>query len=255
VISVKNAEFDDTIKTTHGISFPFNLRFMPPFDEIDLRTHAAAALNQREHRHDGARVVDSLAEGLRALRSLLCLRLREDVERNFGLDSMNLPASAVETERRLEREVDVYQAAVAALHARERGYLRGDIAWSAEWLVRLRRGDYAHTPECRGRIVEYLALSRQEQRLLFTNALIKILPETSRAPLVLFRLFPVSVRAGTSTAFGDAAAAEDLRTQQKAILPAIEDCPQCRAAVLDNGQVCPTCSNPLWTYDYLTTAD
>lgn len=224
-------------------------------NDVELRTRAAVALNEREQRQDGARVVDSLADGLHALRGLLCLRLREDVERNFGLDSMNVPASAIETERRLEREIDIYQAAVASLHAADRGYLRTDLNWCAEWLMRLRRGEQVHSPELRDRLATYLSRTRQEQRLLFTDALVKILPEASHAPLVLFRLFPASIRATTSTAFGDAAAAHDVRTQQRAILPAIDDCHDCQGAVLPNGQVCPGCSNPLWKYEYLTTAD
>jgi hypothetical protein len=227
---------------------------MSSFDEIELRTQAATAFNEREHRSDGAVIVDRLADGLRILRGLLCLRLRADVERNFGLDSMQLPASALETERRMEREIDVYQAAVAAIHACDHDYVRGDAAWCAEWVLRLRRGDFNRSPECRERLARYLSLSRQEQRLLFSDVLVKILPEATRAPLVLFRLFPASIRAATSIAFGDEQGASEVRTQQRAILPSIEDCPNCRAAVLASGEVCPTCSNPLWTYDYLTTS-
>jgi hypothetical protein len=227
---------------------------MASVDEMQLRTQATQAFNERERRHDGAAVVDRLAVGLRTLRGLLCLRLREDVERNFGLDSMQLPASALETERRMEREIEVYQAAVAAVHASDNAYLQADSVWCAEWLLRMQRGDFSRSPECRDRLAKYLSLSRQEQRLLFSDVLMKILPEASRAPLVLFRLFPSSLRAVTSTAFGDERTAGEVRLQQRAILPAIEDCPQCRAAVLSSGEVCPTCSNPLWTYDYLTTA-
>jgi hypothetical protein len=227
---------------------------MAPLDDTELRTQAANAFNEREHRHDGATVVDSLAGGLRAVRGLLCIRLREDVERNFGLDSMLLPASAMETERRMEREIEVYQAAVAAIHVCDHAYLRADAAWTADWLLRMQRGDFSRSPECRDRLARYLSLTRQEQRLLFSDVLVKIVPEAARAPLVLFRLFPSSVRAATSIAFGDDRTAGEIRTQQRAILPSIEDCPQCRGAVLDNGKICPTCSNPLWTYDYLTTS-
>jgi hypothetical protein len=118
----------------------------------------------------------------------------------------------------------------------------------------MQRGDFTRSPECRERLARYLTLTRQEQRLLFSDVLVKILPEAARAPLVLFRLFPASIRAATSTAFADERTAGEVRTQQRAILPSIEDCPQCRATVLKNGEVCPTCSNPLWTYNYLTTA-
>jgi hypothetical protein len=225
---------------------------MASFDQIELRTQAATAFNEREQRTDGAPIVDRLDDGLRILRDLLCLRLREDVERNFGLDSMLLPTSALETERRMEREIDVYQAAVAAVHATRHGYVGADAAWCAGWLLRMRRGDFSRSPECRERLSRYLALSRQEQRLLFSDVLVKLVPQAARAPLVLFRLFPSSIRVTTSTAFGDEAAATESRTHQRAILPSIEDCPQCRGAVLAGGEVCPQCNNPLWTYDYLT---
>lgn len=259
-----NGADSSKIKTDGERVFPYPPRIscsltenqrMAPFDDLDLRTQAAVELNEQVGRMDGARVVDSLAEGLRSLRGLLCLRLREDVEQNFGLDSLNLPSSAMEAERRLEREIDWYQAAVAALHACERGYVQADPAWCAAWVARMGRPDFHHSPEGRERLAQYLDLSRQEQRLHFANLLLKVTPEAGRAPLVLFRLYPAAIRAVTSTAFGDEQGAADVRTQQRAILPSIDDCHQCHAAVLDNGEVCPTCSNPLWTYNYLTTAD
>ncbi len=227
---------------------------MTPHDNVDHRTQAAIEFNQREPGRDGARVVNSLATGLNTMRRLLCVRLREDVEQNFGLDSLNLPLSAVETERRLEREIDTYQAAVAALHARHHGYLQSEPDWCGRWFARLQRADFGADIVDQERLSHYLGLTRQEQRLAFTNVLVKILPAGGRAPLVLFRLFPASVRVVTSQAFGDAETAAEVRTQQRAILPAIEDCPECHAALLDNGRVCAKCSNPLWSYDYLTTS-
>jgi hypothetical protein len=228
---------------------------MASSDSMNLRTQAAIELNQREPGRDGARVVDSLAQGLHTLRNLLCLRLREDVEHNFGLDSMSLPISPMEIERRLESEIDLFQAAVVALHARDHGYLHAEPPWCVEWVLRVLGSDLsARGDEC-DRAFQYLGMSRQEARLTFTNVLVKTLPEGGRAPLVLFRLFPGSVRIATSTAFADPRTAAELRLQQQGILPSIEDCPQCYAAVLDNGHTCPRCSNPLWSYDYLTTAD
>jgi hypothetical protein len=211
--------------------------------------------NQRTRRSDGAAAAAGWSQGLTILRELMRTRLREDVEENFGLDSLQLPTSPVESERRLDREIALFQAAVASLHARDRKYVAADALWLAEWLIRIQEHEALDAPEGGERLSQYLGLSRQEQRSLFTNAITKILPAASRAPLVLFRLFPVGVRVVTATALGDERGAEELRGQQRAILPAIDDCPQCHAAVLPAGQVCPACSNPLWGYRYLTAAD
>ncbi len=228
---------------------------MAPLDDLDLHIQAAQEWNERNGGADGARIANSLAKGLSTLRDLLCLRLREDVEQKFGLDSTNLPLSALEAEQQLEREIDLYQAAVAGLHACDRGYVSADPAWCATWIARLRRPNFQQEPGGEERLSQYLGMSRQEQRLYFADLLLKVTPQAKRAPLVLFRLFPAAIRVVTSKAFGDDQGAADVRTQQRAILPAIDDCAQCHAAVLDNGEVCPTCSNPLWNYDYLTTAD
>ncbi|MBW3600247.1 MAG: hypothetical protein KY475_23630 [Planctomycetes bacterium] len=216
---------------------------------------AAEEFNQWAKRADGAQVTAAWLEGLSALRGLMCVRLREDVEENFGLDSLQLPTSPLETERRLELEIAIYQAAVSALFARERKQLTGDAAWLAEWLARLQDPTALSEPAGRDRLSHYLRVTRQEQRHLFSGAIGRIMPAANRAPLVLFRLFPAAVRIITATALGDARGAEELRTQQRNILPAIEDCAQCHAAVLPNGHVCTLCSNPLWGYRFLTAAD
>ncbi|MCC6124903.1 MAG: hypothetical protein IT426_08075 [Pirellulales bacterium] len=82
-----------------------------------------------------------------------------------------------------------------------------------------------------------------------------ILHEAASAPLVVFRLFPLAVQIVTARAFGDRKTADELRSRQADILPSINDCRHCRGRVLDVGEPCPKCGNPLWTYEWLIAAD
>ena len=72
---------------------------------------------------------------------------------------------------------------------------------------------------------------------------------------MLFRLLPLAVEIVTALGFGDSPEAEDVRHRQIDILPAIADCEQCRGKLLENGQQCPECGNPLWLFDRLTVID
>ena len=103
-------------------------------------------------------------------------------------------------------------------------------------------------------LVEYAGQSPDQRRLTLSNVLVTILPNARRAPLVLFRLFPMAVQIATVIAFGDNASAARMRANQRDCLPAIEDCGQCRGRVLDNGEQCAVCGNPLWTTKWLMTS-
>ena len=59
----------------------------------------------------------------------------------------------------------------------------------------------------------------------------------------------------TALAFGDHARARDARKRQTADLPAIRYCSQCRGDVLENGEQCRGCGNPLWKFEWLTATD
>ena len=105
------------------------------------------------------------------------------------------------------------------------------------------------------RLNDYLAMEPDVRRLEFSRVLQKLMPETAKAPLILFRLFPLAVRIVATVAFGDHFAASELRNQQTRWQPAVADCLECHGRVLDNGDRCPTCANPLWEYVWLTAAD
>jgi hypothetical protein len=222
-------------------------------DSIIARgSEAARQFDEHERRSDGARLAGSLAHGLSLLRDLMFTRLHDDVERNFGQDSMLMPLSLKDTESLTKLEIELFQIAVAAAEARTRGYVR-DAAWFSQWLARMRLGD-AGTADAIGQVSKYLGHDAEKRRLAFSSALVKVLPEANKAPLVLYRLFPYSVCIVTATAFGDSLAAAESRNRQVALLPYIAECHECHGRPLDNGERCPVCGNPLWAYSWLTEA-
>lgn len=222
-----------------------------------MKTHSEAVeeFQRHENRGDGARVVGSLAGGLTVLRDLLYTRTHDDVETNVGRDSMFLPVSDEKTERSAKAQIEIYQIAESTATVRQRAYVRTHDDWYPQWLMRLRLGRTPPGETITERIARYLAESSDDRRLAFGNALADVLPESNRAPLVLFRLVPLGVWLATAQAFGDHGGAAEARNGQLAYLPVIGDCQQCHGAVLENGEQCPGCGNPLWKFEWLTTAD
>ena len=74
-------------------------------------------------------ITHSLVYGLNSLRNLLFQRIHEDVEANFGHDSMLLPISVEASEHVAKCEIESYQIAVTAVAVQERGYVHGDAKW------------------------------------------------------------------------------------------------------------------------------
>ena len=91
----------------------------------------------------------------------------------------------------------------------------------------------------------------EQRRLKFLSVLQHSMPETTKAPLVLFRLYPRSLRIATAVAFGDFVRAKKLRSEQMSFLPAITDCHECHGRVFENDEICRCCGNPLWNYAWL----
>ena len=224
-------------------------------DEFSQKhSQAVDEFNEHERRSDGIRVASSLAAGLSVLRDALFCRMHEDVERVLGRDSMLMPVSELKAQRLTKIEIEVYQIAESGAAAREFGYT-GATEWYVEWLSRLRLTADQETPAARKRLSEYLALPAEKRVARFEGALAKVLPESTQAPLVLFRLFPLCVRIATALAFADHGRVPGLRHAQAALLPAIVDCRACHGKVLENGESCPGCGNPLWKFSWLTAAD
>lgn len=215
------------------------------------RAEAVAELEQRTGRSDGARIVGSLDDGLNLLCDLFYARIHVDVEKNFGMDSMLMPVSPIKSEQNARREIVLYQVVETTAMIQAHNYVPSFADWGFTWLAQLRLGETRHTPPAIERQSQYA--KTQERRRLFANSLQRVMPETSRAPLVVFRLLPMAVAIVTSVAFLDHAAAQEIRKKQIALLPGIGDCQQCRGAVMENGDRCSQCANPLWKYEWLTS--
>lgn len=219
------------------------------------REIAIAEFAEKEQRSDAKVVVSSLETGLTNLRKLLFERVHDDVERRFGMDSMLMPASEKRMRVKTHVEIEIYQVAIAAIHAQQCAYISQPKPWFLNWLTSLRLGEAKDSSQVQSRLSQYLTMDKAERRLAFTDALVRALPEAGRAPLVLYRLFPLAIKIVTSVAFGDVIVAAEQRNQQLAFLPPIGDCSHCKGQPLDNGEICRMCGNPVWRYDWLTATD
>ena len=215
------------------------------------RAQAAAQLEQREGRSDGARIAGSLDDGLNLLCDLFYTRIHVDVEKNFGMDSMLIPVSPIKSEENAKLEIRLYQIVETAAAAKNRQYFQSSDEEILEWAADLQLGETRHIPTAVQRLREYTHRT-QDRRRLFSNSLQRALPEAGRAPLVVFRLLPMAVAVVTAVAFLDHASAQEVRRKQVALLPGIGDCHQCHGSVLENGERCSLCANPLWKYEWLT---
>jgi hypothetical protein len=216
---------------------------------------AVEEFDRHEDRQDGLRIVRSLVDGLNMLRDMTFRRVHEDVQQMYGLDSMLMPVSLEKSERQTKTEIEVFQVVETTAAARDREYVRRDDDWFADWLARLRLGDDAGSETCQNRLTSYFGQSADERRLAFSDVLAEVFPESRRAPLVMFRLLPRAVHIVASLAFRDHLTATELRSRQILHLPAIEDCQDCDGMVLENGESCHRCGNPLWNYQWLTSSD
>jgi hypothetical protein len=229
---------------------------MPPEEEsVRRHTRAAKEFDRHERRRDGAQVAGSLAGGLDILRDSLHFRVHLDVQQVVGVDSMWLPVSEVDAQRQARTEIDLYSIAESAAAVGESGYVGTADDWYLRWLARLRLGDAHEEAEHVVRLEGYLSRTSDDRRLAFTDVLADVLPDSRRAPLVLFRLLPLAVRIVTALAFGDHVRAREARNSQAAHLPAIRYCRRCRGEVLENGEQCEQCGNPLWEFKWLTATD
>jgi hypothetical protein len=168
---------------------------------------------------------------------------------------MWMPISEVRAEEQTKIEIELYQIVESAATVHDYAYVASGDAWYLQWLTRLRLGDARADVGHVARLEDYSAKTPDQRRLRFSDVLGDVLPESRRAPLVLFRLMPLCIEIATAIAFGDHARAWDARNRQMADLPTIRYCDQCRGEVLENGEHCRGCGNPLWKFDWLTATD
>jgi hypothetical protein len=178
-----------------------------------------------------------------------------DVQEVVGVDSMWLPVSKVEAQQKARTEIELYQVAESTATVGQCQYVTTDDDWYLRWLARLRLGDAHDDAEHLARLREYLGKTPDERRLAFTDVLAEVLPDSRRAPLVLFQLLPLAIGIVTALAFGDHARAREARNEQTTHLPSIRYCRRCHGEVLENGEQCEQCGNPLWEYKWLTATD
>jgi hypothetical protein len=192
-----------------------------------------------------------LADGLNTLRDLFFVRVQVDVEKRFGSDSMLAPVSLAKSQARGKTEIELYQIAESAADVRQHQYATADIEWYVGWLAKLRLGETAAGDAARQRLEDYLSRSPDERRRAFSTVLERTIPDASHAPLIVYRLFPLAIAITTAIAFSDHARALAGRKDQKALLPAIGDCQICHGNLMEIGEKCQQCGNPLWKYDWL----
>ncbi len=219
------------------------------------RDVAIEDFDRRGNRKDGKHVVASLNAGLPTLRNLMYERMHADVERVVGLDSMLIPVSEMKTQQQAETAIELFEIAESACTARDAGYLKAGDDWYANWLAEMRLGDRSAEQDNAQQLAAYLSMNDNGRRLALSDVLSAVLPESRQTPLVLFRLMPLAVQIATAVAFGDRDGATKIREVQKTLLPGILDCHACHGDVLDNGEICEVCSNPLWNFEWLTMAD
>lgn len=215
-------------------------------------TRAASLLDQALGIRNGIEIVESLSVGLNTIRDLMFQRIHLDVERYFGMDSMNIPLSLDRSEYNAKAEIDIWQIVEAADFAKAAGF-SNDENWMRNWLGELRLGGSFGNGPVGQRVTEYVELNDDERRRHFASSLEKVYPEARKSPLVLYQLMPHAVRIVVAVAFGATGLATQERDHQSGLLPGITDCRSCHGTVLDNGETCVDCDNPVWNYKWLLT--
>jgi hypothetical protein len=218
-------------------------------ENSSARAEAAHEYDSRTGRGDGQNVVEVLSRRLALLQDLLYLRLHGEVQQKIGQDSMLMPVSELKAQLAAKTETALFQAAESRAEAIELGVVAAEDDWFAPWLCRLLL-DEADAEELE-RLAAYTRQPDRQRQLSFTDVLAKVLPQSNQAPLVLFNLYPLSVRIAAALAFGDRPRAEKLRRQQFDVQPALADCTVCRGQLLNTGKQCPQCGNPVWKHKWL----
>ena len=211
---------------------------------------AAKEFNQRTGRGVGRSTAEKIDQRLTLLQDLLYRRLHGDVQEAVGRDSMLMPLSELKAQLAAKTEIAVFQAAESRTAAEETGIDVTTDDWFARWLMRLLLGD-AVGADALARLADYESQTPRERMLAFTDVLAQVLPESRRAPLVLFNLFPLSVQIAAVIALGDRGRAAELREKQLELQPALGDCNVCHGQLLATGKQCPQCGNPVWKFEWL----
>lgn len=233
---------------------------MPAFasvlNEERSRRRAAAikALSALIPRPDAPQIIGHLDDGLSLLRNQLYTRLQTDVEHNFGKDSMLMPLSELMTEHQAKGEIEAYLVAEVLDELSQSGKLPQPEK-NRHWLQELRFTGRQDRADLETRAEIYLGLSSRDRQMEFSDMLEELLREARLAPLVLYQLFPLSVRAIAALAFGDHLRAGEIRNRQASLLPCITYCRNCHGGLMEVDEMCRECGNPVWTIRWMTQPD
>ncbi len=154
--------------------------------------HMAAAELQKHCPGLGPQpIVNSLMAGMTQLRNLLMVRAHDDVQREYGTESLtDFSLSRMQVKARYAKfEIETYACIVIDDEVAQSGYVDEPGDWFLDWLFRLRLGD-AFGAVVDQRVQYYRSQNIEERRLKFVSNLQEAMPDSVRAPLVLFRLFP-----------------------------------------------------------------
>ena len=218
------------------------------------RAGAIQALSELSRRADAPQIVERLDDGLTLLRNQLYTRLHADVERNFGTDSMLMPLSQALTEHKAKGEIEAFLVAEVLDELSFAGTL-SQSEQNRHWLQELRFTGRQDRTALETRAESYLGLQSRERQMEFSDRLEESLREARLAPLVLYQLFPLSVRAITALAFGDHLRGGEIRNRQASLLPCISYCRNCHGRLMEVDEMCRECGNPVWTIRWMSQPD
>jgi hypothetical protein len=221
-------------------------------EQVQARADAAVEFDRQLQRADGQRVAGMLTDGYNALRELFLARVSVDPEQEVGMDSMLSPVSMLKAEARAKAEIDIFMVAEACDAARDRRYVPDVDGWFQPWLTRLRLGEFGVNDAVSQRLEHYRGCAADDRRKAFVMVLERTMPSARQAPLIVYRLLPIAVSIATALAFDDLPSATDGRKRQVALLPGITDCHRCHGGLLETGEKCQNCGNPMWKYEWLT---
>ena len=219
------------------------------------RADAAQALAVQSRRRDAAQIVARLDDGLGLLRNLLYTRVQKDVEHSFGVDSMIVPLSHARAEQETKSEIEAFLIAESLDEISQANILPAPMDWLRPWLLDLRLRGKLDRPHITQRAAMYAQQEARQRYLDFSDALERALAEARHAPIILYQLFPLAVRAAVALALGDHVRASAIRGQQTAMLPPISYCRGCRGRLLEVDDNCRECGNPVWTIRWLMQSD
>jgi hypothetical protein len=243
--------------TSHSFLEGFTMpAFASAVTEERSRRRAAAiqALSALTHRPDAAEIVGRLDDGLSLLRNQLYTRLQTDVEHNFGKDSMLMPLSELMTEHQAKGEIEAFLVAEVLDELSQSGAMQQPDK-NQHWLQELRFTGRSDRAALETRARAYLRLSSRDRQMEFSDKLEELLHEARLAPMVLYQLFPLSVRAITALAFGDHLRGGEIRNRQASLLPCISYCRNCHGRLMEVDELCRECGNPVWTIRWMTQPD